>query len=215
MKLLRTVWKQSKWALITVAVLLAVGLLVIRAGSMRTDLLLSGLGINAELNVEGTAWLQEDLALALQAGEGEKTAYVETTMASFADDSAINENYYLLENILKLCSSDSLDYFIMDKTAMENLISQNIFMDLGQFFTDQERENLEAEMVYAVAAPENGEKVDISTRRPVALKLSEIPFFAENSTEIELYFAISSQSTRLTECRTLWDHIMNWKNQTS
>lgn len=215
MKLIRTVWKQSKWMLLAVLALLAAGLLLIQKGNSRTDLLLSGLGINAALTEEGTAWMTEELSRALYAGNREETAYVVTTMTPFSNEGTMNDNYYLLQYIVSLCRSDSLDYFILDKTAMENLISQDLFLDLGQFFTAEERRNMEPELVYSVAAPEKGEEIDLSAKRPVALEVSGLPFFKENGPDGALYFAISSRSTRVSACRVLWEHILAWKNQAS
>lgn len=214
MKLLKTVWSQSKRSLITVFVILIVGILLIRLTGDRTDLLLTGLGLNAELTEEGSVWLREDLAGLLGAGEGQSAAFADMEMSSFANEADMNENYYLLKNILNLISSDSLDYFLMDKTAMENLISQDIFLDLSGFFTEAELTEMEQELIWAVAMEKDQEDVDLEARRPVALKLSGIPFFEENS-ENELYFAISHKTTRLEACRTLWEHILNWKNKAS
>ncbi len=214
MKLLKTIWSQSKWPLIAVFVILIVGILLIRFTGDRTDLLLTGLGLNGELTEEGTVWLKEDLAEILGALEGQSVAFADMEMSSFANEADMNQNYYLLKNIMNLVSSNGLDYFIMDKTAMENLISQNIFLDLSGFFTETELTEMEQNLIWAVAMEKDQEEVDLEARRPVALKLEGIPFFEENS-ENELYFAISHKTTRLEACRTLWEHILNWNSPAS
>ena len=137
MKLLKTVWGQSKLPLIAVLVALVVGVNLINARSGRTDLLLTGLGLNVELSDRGVSWIREELPPLLTAEKGGKTAYAASEMASFAE-SAGNNEYYLLKNIQTLCRRDSLDYFLLDKAALENLIGQNMFLDLSGFFTAEE-----------------------------------------------------------------------------
>lgn len=211
MKLLKTIWGQSKFPLITVLVALVAGLYLINARSGRTDLLLTGLGLNVELSDRGVSWIREELPPLLGAENGEKAAYAAAEMASFAE-SANDDGYYLLKNIQNLCSRDSLDYFLLDKAALENLIGQNMFLDLSGFFTAEELAAMEADLIWAVEAPkEEGEKVDLEARRPVAVRVDSLPFFADNCPEGERYFAISSQSTRLEECRILWQRLLDWQ----
>lgn len=210
MKMLKTIWQQSGKSLIILLVILAVGMILVQAGGRRKpDLELTGVGFNAELSEQGVAWLKEELSPLMGTGNPEAVAFTMVDMASFSDPDAINENYYLMQNILDLCRSDSLDYFILDKTAMENLIPQNIFLDLRSFLTQEELQQWEAELIWAVEAPKDGAEPDMEARRPVVIKLTGVPFFTENSPN-ELYLAISSRTTHLTQCRTMWDHVMQW-----
>ena len=211
MKMLKTVWSQSKLPLIAVLVALVAGLWVINARNHRTDLLLTGLGLNVSLSEQGVVWIREDLAPLLGAQEGEEAAYAAAEMTSFAEG-ANDEGYYLLKNIQNLCYRDSLDYFLLDKAALENLIGQNMFLDLSGFFSAEELAEMEAELVWAVEAPEEeGEEVDLDARRPVAVRVDSLPFFRDNCPEGERYFAISSQSTRLEQCRILWQRLLDWQ----
>lgn len=212
MRLLKTVWSQSKLPLIAVLLALVAGLFVIRARNQRTDLLLTGLGLNVSLSERGVAWIREELPPLLGAQEGEEAAYAAAEMASFAE-SVDDTGYYLLKNIQTLCRQDSLDYFLLDKAALENLMGQNMFLDLSGFFSPQELEELEERLIWAVEMPEEeGKEVDMEARRPVAVRVDDLPFFRDNCPEGDRYFAISSQSTRLEQCRILWQRLLDWES---
>ena len=71
MKLLKTVWSQSKLPLISIAIALVVGVSVIQARNNRTELILTGLGLNAELSEQGVSWIREELSPLLGTGDGE------------------------------------------------------------------------------------------------------------------------------------------------
>ena len=211
MKLLKTVSSQSKLPLISIAIALVVGVSVIQARNNRTELILTGLGLNAELSEQGVSWIREELSPLLGTGDGEEAAYASASMGSFTN-SVTTEDYYLLKNIQNLCHSDSLDYFLLDKTAMENLIRQDIFLDLTDFFSEAELADLEEYLIWAVETPqEEGAKPDLEARRPVAVRVDGLPFFRDNCPEGARYFAISSQSTRLEQCRILWDRLLSWR----
>lgn len=210
MNFLKTVWKQSKWTLI-IAALVLVFIYTLQQGSLfGNKMLLMGAGLNAELTEEGAAWLREELTEKLQGPEGYDAAYQVAQMTPFSDQEKLNENYYLLENILDLCRKGSLDYFVMDQVAMENLIPQQLFLDLREFFTEEELTQWHDSFIWALGV-EEGQEADMDARVPIALRLDGIPFFRECAPDQELFFSISAQSARLTQVRSLWDHILSWK----
>lgn len=210
MNFLKTVWKQSKWTLI-IAALILVALFLFQQGSLfGNKLLIMGAGMNVELTEEGAAWLREALTEKLRGPEGFDAQYESATMYPFSDQDKLNENYYLLENILDLCRRDSLDYFVMDQVALENLIPQQLFLDLRNFFTEEELTQWHDSFIWAVAV-EEGKEADMDARVPIGLRLDNVPFFQECAPGQQLFFGISKQSSRITQLRVLWDHILSWE----
>ena len=212
MKMWKDIWKQSKFSLISVIVIFILAVLMLYSRAYRTDQLVTGLGLNVGLSDAGTRWVEEDVLPVLEAGEKETAIYAAAEMESYAETSS-NDTYYLIKNIKTLCQQDNLDYFLMDKVALENLVAQDIFMDLSTVFTAEELAALEADLIWAVEAPEEaGAEVDLSARKPVAIRVENLAFFRENALEKELYFAISYNTSRVEACRILWQHLLDWQS---
>ena len=109
--------------------------LSIRSASSRT--LIAGIRINTALRAEGEAYLTEGFMRQLSSGAKTGKAYLQEM--NLADPAAAgDDNYYTMMGILSLCSSKDLDYLIMDQTALEAMIAQGVFLDLGSFLDERE-----------------------------------------------------------------------------
>lgn len=182
--------KQNRLPIVIVCVLAV--LVLLSGGNEKTPYTVTGLGLNVEVTRAGTELLT--------AGG---RVFSGTEMVSFSDSDSLNENYYQLQGIRALCDKGGLDYFLMDRTAMENLLDQELFLDLRSFFTEAELKELGEALIFVRKIPEGTDEPEEAV--PVAVRLSELPFQKEVSpVSGETFFAVADKSVRLESCRELW-----------
>ena len=182
--------KQNRLPIVIVCVLAV--LVLLSGGNEKTPYTVTGLGLNVEVTRAGTELLT--------AGG---RVFSGTEMVPFSDSDSLNENYYQLQGIRALCDKGGLDYFLMDRTAMENLLDQELFLDLRSFFTEAELKELGEALIFVRKIPEGTDEPEEAV--PVAVRLSELPFQKEVSpVSGETFFAVADKSVRLESCRELW-----------
>lgn len=214
-------WKQrleylwmyyKEYAYLAGIALVAVTLIVTMAISRSKETLVSGIMVNITIDPVGKYYMSEgyqnDLA------PGDKWHVVELDYTSFGDilDPANGEAYDLASQILiARVSGQMLDYMILDKYAMEYYISQEVYLDLSKFFTEEEIAELNAEgrLIYAM---QEGE----TERYAIAVDISDIPFVKDNITSRgETYFALSGNIRDLDACRHAWERLHAWESKKS
>ena len=92
---------------------------------------------------------------------------------------------------------------------MEFYIIQDVYMDLREFFTEEELAQLDAEnrVIYAQQEGEND-------RWAVAVAITDIPFIQEYVAPAEgeeIYFALSGSTPRPEMCRNVWNYLHAWE----
>ena len=102
-------------------------------------------------------------------------------------------------------SATTLDYVIQDELSLEFFIYQDVFMDLEDFFTEEEQKALEGRLIYA-----REEGSDESWL--VAIDITDLPFVKDNITnEGKVFFSLSGSTTRPDACRDMWEYINSWE----
>lgn len=200
-------YKEYLW--VAGLVLVTLSLVVTIIGSRSKNTLVSGMMVNVTIKQEGYNYLSTDYQERLG---GDKKNVVEldyTTFSDMEDANSGQESYYAAMVLTARVSGAMLDYMILDKFAMEYYITQEVYMDLRDFFTQEELEQLAAEdrVIYAQQAGEE-------ERWPIAVDITDIPFCTDNITsEGQVYFALSGSSPRLEMCRDAWEYINAWKDE--
>lgn len=200
-------YKEYLW--VAGLVFVALALVVTIIGKQSKNTLVSGMMVNITIQQQGYNYLSTDYQEYLG---GDKNNVVELDYTTFSDmtDSTSGEDSYYASMILSArVSGGLLDYMILDKFAMEYYITQEVYMDLRDFFTEEELEQLAAEdrVIYAQQAGEED-------RWPIAVKITNIPFCADNITsEGDVYFALSGNTQRPEMCRNAWEYINAWKSE--
>ena len=200
-----TYYKEYLW-------FVALGICVIcmfAAGAVNAskETIAGGMMVNISIEQEGFNYLSEDFREHL-GGEGNQIVELDySNFSSLADPTSSEDNYYASMLLLARVESGDLDYILLDQFAMEYYITQGVYLDLRDFFTPEELEELGAKVIYA--RQEDEEEADSWA---VAVDISDIPFVQEMiGTEKKTYFALSGSTTRPEICREMWDYLHNWQ----
>lgn len=204
---LNHIWTYYKGALVILAIMLALSSIVVSScRSRNTQTLLSGIGINVYLTDEGQSYVKDEYFERVKTEGLEQVIYTETTQDAFTNTSSMEESYMSLMSLIALGVSEELDYLLLDETALTNLLAHDIYMDLRDFFTEEELEEMADNVIWLVSGAE--EEAELM---PVAIKVEHIPFFAENAQNTDdTFFALVTNTPRKEACRDFWEYINAW-----
>ena len=89
---------------------------------------------------------------------------------------------------------------------MEYYITQDVYMDLREFFTQEELDQFAAEDRLVYAQEEGSEDKWV-----IAVEITDIPFIQDNlKSDSRVYFALAGNTEKLDTCRDMWQHILDW-----
>lgn len=198
-------YKEYLWVAGLIFVAIALVVTVISSRSKTT--LVSGMMANINITQEGYNYLSTDYQEYLG---GDKRHIVELDYTQFSDilDAVSGEDSYYSAMVLTArVSGGLLDYMLLDEFALRYYITEDVYMDLREFFTAQELEQLEAEGRLITARQE-----DETDAWVVAVDISGTAFAKENITsEDGVYFALSGNTQRPEMCRNAWEYINAWQ----
>lgn len=201
-------WTYYKGSLVIVAV--AIMLLSIVSTSLinrNTDTLMAGVGVNLAMSEEGKKYIKDDYFELVKTGGLEEIQYSEIYMEDFSKPTSYEESYYTLMSLVALSASEDLDYLLMDQTGMENLLNHGIFLDLREFFTEEELAEFGEDKIVWAAVGEEGKEETV----PVAVDISQMPFIRNNTgTNLSVFFGAVVNSPRLEELRDFWTYLNAW-----
>lgn len=172
------------------------------------EVLVNGMMINVNIDPLGVTYLTSDYAHELGAKEGKQL--VELDYVEFGDPLDPDNGLASYETSMVLVSRVSdgmLDYVVLDKYAMEYYIAWEVYMDLREFFTQDELAALAAEdrLIYA---QQDGQE----EKWPIAVDISDTAYAkAYVRGDGKTYFALSGSTQRPEMCRNIWDRINNCK----
>lgn len=202
-------WEYYKeWLLVVFLVIMGISLVTTIIANRSKEVLVSGMMVNIQIEQVGMNYLTTDYAKVLGATSKNQVAEMDAT--SFGDmlDPEEGENSYYASMILPArVTGKMLDYMIMDEFALEYYILQDIYMDLRDFFTPEELEQLAAEdrLIYIQ------EEGDLD-RMPIAVKITNLDFVKDNvNTEGEIYLSFSGSTPRPEMCRHVWEYLHAWE----
>lgn len=201
-------YKEYLWCAGVVLVALSLAVTVII--NQTKDTVVSGIMANISIDQEGYNYLSEDYHQRLNGGDKKKI--VELDYIYFGDMEDLNNgynSYYSAMTLTARVSGGQLDYMILDQFALEYYIGQEVYMDLREFFTEQELAQLEAQerVIYAM---QEGD----TERWPIAVDITQIPFARDNiDSEGKVFFALSGNTQRPEMCRDAWEYIHAWKEK--
>jgi len=168
-----------------------------------------GMLVNAPIEQAGYDYLTVDYKEHLGVEGKKQTVELDyTNFSSLEDPTSTEDNYTASMILLARVTSGDLDYIILDKFAMEYYITQDVYLDLREFFTPEELEELGPRVIYA-------RQEDETESWAVAVDISDLPFVQENiGTEKQIYFALSGSTKKLDICRDMWNYLHAWKPET-
>lgn len=172
------------------------------------EVLVNGMMINVNIDPLGVTYLTSDYAYELGAKEGKQL--VELDYVEFGDpldpETGLESNEKSMVLISRV-SAGTLDYMVLDKFAMEHYIVWEVYMDLREFFTQDELSALAAEDKLIYAQQDGQEE-----KWPIAVDISDTAYAkAYVRGDGKTYFALSGSTPRPEMCRNIWERINNWE----
>ena len=192
-------------ALIVVFLIVVAIISLVNAG---VEVLFSGAFANVDLSADGLEYVQDDYYDRLGGKKRQEVrltaTYFEELLGSVSD---FDYNYNSAMGIVAMVTAESLDYMVMDEVALKFYLSQDIFMDLSEFFTEEELEKYADRLVYLEAN-------DSEERYPIAIHIEDTAF-AKDCMEPgkTVFFALIANTQRPELCRDFWEYLLAWETE--
>lgn len=167
--------------------------------------LINGMMVNITMEQEGYNYLTQDFAKQVVTQDDEEVTLEYTEFLSMADPTSGEDNYYAAMTLIAEVSAKKLEYVIHDQLSLEFYLTQEVFMDLQEFFTAEELAQWEDKLVY-------GYEEDTGRKWVAAVDITDIPFIRDNvKSEGPIYFSLGGSTEKLPMCRRMWENILAWE----
>lgn len=201
-------WTYYKYHLL-IALVVVIFLSAIVTGMVNAskDVLVSGMLVNVSMDQKGFYYLSEGYAEVLEAKDDQVVELTSTNFEDLETSDDVELNYNAAQVLIARVSGALLDYAIIDQMSFEFYLTQDVYLDLRQLFSQEELQQLaDADMLAYAQIAETGE------RWPVALKISSWPFIADNvGTKGEIYFVVGGNTPDLDMVRGILAHMRAWE----
>lgn len=201
-------WTYYKYyLLVALVVLVFVAALVTGIVNANKEVLISGMMANISMKQAGFNYLSEGYEEVLGATGNQVVELTYTNFEDLETSDDVETNYNAAQVLTARVSGAMLDYAILEQMSFEFYLTQEVYLDLREFFTEEELQRLaEADMLAYARDAETG------NRWPVAVKITTWPFTRDNiSTQGEIYFIISGNSPDMEAIRGILEHIRAWE----
>ena len=136
-----TYYKEYLWIGIVVVILISA--MISSAINLSKNVVVTGMMVNLTIDQRGYNYLSEDYAEKIQADPTWDVVKLEyTAFDPLTENANAEQNYYAAMTVVAEVSAEKLDYIILDKSGMEFYITQDVYMDLREFFTEEELTDL-------------------------------------------------------------------------
>lgn len=207
-KRLDHIWTYYKevMLLVVLGVVVAVGFISSFIDANKVNLI-NGMMVNITMEQEGYNYLTQDFAKLVEAQEDEEVTMEYTEFLSMADPTSGEDNYYAAMILIAEVSAQKLEYVIHDKLSLEFYLTQDVFMDLQEFFTPEELAQWEDKLVY-------GYEEDTGRKWVAAVDITDTPFVRDNVTsQGPIYFSLGGSTEKTDMCRRMWENILAWEEK--
>lgn len=170
------------------------------------ETLLSGLMANISMSQEGFDYLSTGYEEKLEANRNQQVELAYVYFQDLATATEVETSYNAAIKAVAMTSAGTLDYMLIDETALEFYINQELFMDLRLFFTPEELEQWKSMVIYA--QPEGAPEM-----YPVAINISELDFKKDNMGNETAYLAFTAPDEEVAVCRAFWEYLLAWKSE--
>lgn len=196
-------WTYYYWVLIVLAiVVMLVCIVTSSVKNLRTEVLLSGVLVNADVSLEGHDVLERYYFEKL-GGIADKQE-IQLTDVIFEDPNTtqnIEYTYNATMKVVAMMSAKSVDYMIMDKLSLKYYLGQDMFIDLNELFSEAELEKWKDDLIY-LTYEDDGITV------PVAINIRNTEFGKKYlSTEEDHYIAFAANTPRADACILFWEYL--------
>ena len=196
------------YAMVATVVVILISAGIVGLVNSNIQILISGVAVNVPISEYGTDYIYTDYSKILGAVKNKTQVDFVSTEVTSADNAGLIEyNHNVITQLVAMAASESLDYVMMSKDAMEILFSEDMFLDLREILTPEEMQEWEGKIVYLVVE-EGGEEI------PVALDLKGTGFSDDCISRRNSYFLGFVKTTpRKEACKAFLEYLLAWDDR--
>jgi len=201
-------WTYYKYhVLIAAVVLVFVAAIISGIVNASKEVLVSGMLTNVSMKQSGFHYLSDGYGEVLGAKGNQVVELTSTNFEDLETSEDVEANYNAAQVLIARVSGGLMDYAIIDQMSFEFYLTQDVYLDLRELFTQEELQRLADADMLAYAKIKETEQV-----WPVAVKITNWDFTKENvKTKGEIYFIVSGNSPDLEAVRGILEHMHNWE----
>ena len=179
------------WVIVAIAVVMLISIFATSFINLTTKTVSAGVCINVPLADGAEAYLRSGLEEQLVTGKGRERVYFKL---DYTDSADVQNNLNIVESMQSLVASKDLDYIILDDAALALLGTQDIFMNLEEFFTPEELQGLE---ICTITRAGQAEEL------PILIDITQWPVVKQNDQSTNhYYFTVIGNTPRPDAVRT-------------
>lgn len=192
------------------------------------QVLVSGVLCNLSMTMDGYYYMTEEL---FAAGEGDSSyqdahlSSLEFRLPNTVQD--VDTSYNASMSMLAMVEGKTVDYVLITEDALSYFLGFELFMDLSEFFTAEELEQLGDKIVYGQQKVEEDE-IPEQTQDPdeegivpgeiypMAVNITDMPFTKDCITGTDdqrVYFVVIINTPREEMTKQAWQFIESWGTQ--
>ena len=196
----------KEWLIIAFILVVSVCAMVTSIKNTSKEVILNGMLVNISISQQGVDYLGVDYMEAVGGNPDKQKVELDyTNFENLADPTNAEDNYSKSMLLIARVTGGMMDYAILDKMGLEFYLTQDVFRDLREFFTEEEMAELEPYLIYAQVEGE-------PDRWPMAVDISHLPFVQDTMEQEEQVFFTLSGNVRSEEaCRSIWEYINAWE----
>ena len=206
------IWYYYKTYILVFAVLaFAIGAII---GSVlsKKESITAGMMVNLTMSAEGYNYLTDEYFARIDGQRKQEVRLDSTNFSNLESPSVdVEVSYNAAQTLVARVSGGILDYVLLDEGALGFYVWQDVFMDLSEFFTEEELAQLESE-----GRLRYGQIEETGERWVAAVDISDLPFVKENIGTVnvkdgKVFFALSGRPPHPENCRDIWNYIHEWQ----
>lgn len=200
------IWSYFKTYILVFTVFAVAIIALITSVLSKKESIASGLMVNLTMSTSGYNYLTEDYFERLKGESGQEVRLDSTQFENLTMTTDVEANYNAAMTLVARVSGGILDYVLLDEASLEFYITQDVFMDLQEFFTEEELAQMQDRLV-------QGKIEETGETWVAAVDISDLPFVQENvgtENDGKVYFALSGSTQRLEICRDMWNYLHAW-----
>lgn len=173
----------------------------------RIPILYSGLLANIQPSEEGWSYLETGYWTHIGGAQDEK---IHISLVYFEDIysmEGLSKGYNAAVSGVAMVSGGTVDYILCDQEALEFYLTQDVLMDLREFLTPDQLQQLDSEnkLIYL-------QHEDSQTAVPMAVCIDDMPFTASClQAEKPIYFTLAANTDQLEQCHDFWEYLWEWE----
>lgn len=200
---LEYLWEYYK-AVPIVAVVVIAFLASMISSWLKPEIVFEGIGVNVDMIEDDDSYITEDWLQVMGGNAKKETArYSSLYIGSFEADTVETELAVAAQKVMLMAIAESLDYVLMDRSAVDFYIEKGIFSPLEKVLSQEQLEQFQDKMIYV--------ELEDNTKIPVALDISETSFAKQCSVVgKELFIAFPGNTERAELSDDFFDYLLAW-----